>query len=395
MAVWISVTTSLADDPSVRQRPPQDNVRRPLRGIQVKPDTYAMMRVITASGEDLPFLDSSSAVVRDGIGISTQYSNFIIQSVQDQRAEKSQIVETFGEDYIYFFGERPRTLNVTGILLNTADFNWKNEFWANYDTRLRGTKLVEQNARLYFYFDDVVVEGFIMGAASTYSSDNPHMMPVQFQIFVCTYIELSTVGSVYFQQPEVVADMDFGDPGQENAGGLVPPTAEARQEAAAKAANIGAQGGLNSFLSAAQKFATTADFAIQSTLENIRNTFYGRNLVLPSGLGSAVQLPPLTNQAQFNPAPTNRPIHEMTDEYVTREPTAPVYDDNEIQRINEELKLRTPEELEKRAKAELEKLGIDTSKRDTSLALLGRGAFAATQTMASFALVAAGGELSQ
>jgi hypothetical protein len=395
MAVWISVSTEAIDNNDANRRQPQDNVRRPTRGIQVKPDTYACLRVITATGEDLPFLDSSSAYHPDGIGLSTHYYNFMIQSVQDQRAEKSQIVETFGEDYIYFFGERPRFLNVTGVVVNSKDFNWKNEFWSNYESRLRGTRLVEQNARLYFYFDDVVVEGFMMGAGATYTSDSPYLLPIQFQLFVTNYVELSTVGSVYFQEAEAEADMDFTDtsqqPGQSR--GLPPPTTEAQQQAAQQAANMGAEGGLNSFLAQANKFYSNASFSIQSTLENIRNAFFGRSLVVPQGLGASVLQSPIENQAKFNAAPTNVPIHEMGDEYVNRSPTAAVYDQNEINRINQELAMRTPEELEKKAKAELEKLGIDTSRREVSYALLGRGAFAATQTMGSHAIVQAGGQL--
>lgn len=395
MAVWISVTTEALDNTDARQRQPQDSVRRPQRGIQVKEDTYAMIRVITATGEDVPFLDGGSADVQDGIGRSARYSNFLLQSVTEQRAEKSQIVETFGEDYIYFFGERPRFLEVTGILINSQDFNWKNEFWENYETKFRGTRLVEMNARMYFYYDDVVVEGFMMGAQATYASEQPHMLPIQFRIFVCNYAQLSTVGSVYFRDTYAYAgDMTFGD--TEEAGvttGLVPPTKEARQQAASTASRLGADGGLNSFLAQASKLSNSADFSIQNTLENIRNAFYGSNLVVPEGIGQTLYQAPLVNQASFPAPPTNRPIHEMDDEYVNRTAPAATYDNDELERVRKEQKLRSPEELERRAKAELEKLGIDTSRRETSYALLGRGAFAATQTMASFALVQAGGNL--
>jgi hypothetical protein len=383
LAVFISVTTDPFNDEDLRRRQPQDNVRRPLRGITIKEDTYAVLRAKTATGQDIPFLDSSSPNVEDGIGRSTHYSNFIVQQVQEQRVEKQQIVETFGEDYIYFFGERPRFLNVTGVLINTKDFNWKSEFWENYERYLRGTRLVEQNARLYFYFDDIVVEGYIVSAATTQESMNPYHLPFQFQMFVCNYAILSTVGSVFFQQEAEAAMNSSGVPG---GSGIAPDSPGAQQAAADAAARQGASGGLNSFLASASQFLTDANFSIQNTLEVIKNTFYGRRIVVPQGLGQTIYVPPLTNQASFEPAPINRPIHEMTDEYVTRGPTEAAFDNNEIERIKSEMALRTPEELEQQARQQLAKHGIDTSRREAAYTLLGRGAFAAAQTMGAFGI---------
>lgn len=379
MAVFISVTTDAFTDTATRQRPPLENVRRPLRGITIKEDTYAVLRARTSTGQDIPFLDSGSPSVEDGIGRSVFYANFLVQQIQEQRVEKQQIVETFGEDYIYFFGERPRFLNVSGVLLNTKDFDWKNEFWENYETNLRGTRLVEQNARLYFYFDDVVVEGYIVSAGSAQETSNPYHLPFQFQMFVCNYAILSNVGSVYFQQSAVAVD-GTGQTTQ----GLAPESKEAQKAAAEKAAAQGSAGGLNGFLASTSQFLQDASFTIQNTLETIKNTFYGRQIIVPQGIGQTLYVPPITNQAQFRPAPTNRPIHEMTDEYVVRGSTQIEYDKKEIERVESEMKLTTPEELERKARQQLEKLGIDTSRREPTYLLLGRGAFAAAQTMGSF-----------
>lgn len=384
MAVFISVTTDpFAELEGTRQRQPQINVRRPLRGLTIKEDTYAVLRVLSATGESIPVFDSSSPVVENGIGKGTHYANFILQSVQEQRVEKQQIVETFGEDYIFFFGERPRFLNISGILLNTKDFNWKSEFWENYERYLRGTRLVEQNARLYLYFDDIVVEGYIVQAATSQESDKPYHVPFQFVMYVCNYAVLSTVGSVFFQQEAEAA----------LAQGVAPESPEASAEFAAKAARQGSGGGLNSFLAGVGSLYQNATFSIQNTLETIKNTFYGRRIVVPEGLGSALYTPPITNQASFQPAPINQPIHTMDDEYVVRDPRDPRFDDAEIARVKSEQSLRTPEELERRARAELQKYGIDTTRRETSYLLLGRGAFAATQYMGAFGIRQADGNL--
>jgi len=187
-------------------------VRRPLRGIEIKDDRYATIRVIKSDGTNIPLLDSGSTTSRSSAGLddpwqgpsptpgassaasSLVYSNFILQNVDDVRQEKSQLMETFGDTYVFFFGERPRILQVSGLLFNTLDFNWRSEFWKNYETVFRGTKLVEQNARLYLQWDDIIVEGYILGAQAQDVADLPYHIPFNFTLFVTNHTYLSAIG---------------------------------------------------------------------------------------------------------------------------------------------------------------------------------------------------------
>jgi hypothetical protein len=393
LAVYIQCTTDAFEavrSAANKQQSPYDNVRRPLRGIQVKENTYATLRVKTASGDDIRLFDSSaqSEDVDDGIGQSRAYANFLIQSFQEHRAEKQQIIQTFGEDYVYFFGEQPRFLSVSGVLINTKDFNWKSEFWTNYDEHLRGTKLVEQNARLYFYFDDVVVEGYMVSAAATGEAQNPHLMPFQFQLFITNYAILSRVGAVVF---------GTSSSGQALATSLDPvyPSASAKAKALRDGAAGGA-GGLTGFLASASKFANNASFSIQNTLENIKNAFYGRALIVPSNLESTVVVPSIENLGKYGNAPTGQPIYMMTDEYVERAPTslsgsALKAFTAEKRRITRLLGEEEPAALEFKARAAFKEAGIDTGTPSAMAAILGRGAFAAVQYAAPFALKKIGG----
>ena len=190
----------------------QNPVRRPLRGIEIKDDRYATIRVIKSDGTDIPLLDSGSITGRKPKAVdpytaslipstaptkaatSLVYSNFILQNVDDVRQEKSQLMETFGDTYVFFFGERPRILQVSGLLFNTLDFNWRSEFWKNYETVFRGTKLVEQNARLYLHWDDIIVEGYVLGAQAQDVADLPYHIPFSFTLFVTNHTYLSAIG---------------------------------------------------------------------------------------------------------------------------------------------------------------------------------------------------------
>jgi hypothetical protein len=202
MAVFIELTTDPFQDTFNKQvaagkqrgRAGLSSVRRPLRGIEVKDDTYAVFRVIRSDGTEIPLIDSGGAD-----GTSTSFSNFIITSLQEARMEKSQIIETFGETFIFFFGEQPRFLDVSAVLVNSNDFNWKGEFLANYDKYLRGTKLTELGACAYLFYDDNVVSGYLMQCQVVDSAEpSKELVMLQFRMVLCGYNNVSFVGDPNF-----------------------------------------------------------------------------------------------------------------------------------------------------------------------------------------------------
>lgn len=397
MAVFISVTTSPFEDVfnERSQQPVTQNVRRPFRGIELKKDTYATLRVYDALNRPIPFIDSSAPPAQDGgtIGQSLEYSNFILQSIQEQRVEKQQIVETFGEDYIFFFGERPRIYNVNALLLNTRNFNWKSEWWTNYENTLRGTRLLEQNARMYLYFDDVVIEGYMLQAQAMQTVEDPYKLPLMFQIFCTNYQIIGDVGSVFTP----VYDDQLADSSPDASATTVPPDDQDIQ--ASNAVKSGAsQDSLTGFLTDAAKFANDATFTIQRALEQARNTLYGRTLSFPNtGIGNQIFVPPIENLAKFPTAPgasgERVPIYQQRDEYTAyiAETTQPQFDQNEIQRVQQLLKLNSPQELDQKARGTLQKLGINVDRPSAGTVLLGRAAFAGVQTFGSFGIRQADG----
>lgn len=169
------------------------SARRPLRGLEIKEDTYALIRVVRADGSEIPLVDSSSST-----GQSADYTNFILQMVQEARMEKHQIIQTFGEPYIFFFGEEPRFLDVQALLVDSFDFNWEAEWWENYDKYFRGTKLVEMGARCYLFYEDNIVEGYMLNAQSIKVSDQPLQVQLAFRFFITNYQNVSLIGNPNF-----------------------------------------------------------------------------------------------------------------------------------------------------------------------------------------------------
>lgn len=171
--------------------------RRPLRGLEIKEETYAILKVLKANGEEIELLSSSGKN-----GRTTSYTDFILQGLNEARMEKHQIIETFGEPYVYFFGEQPRFVDVSAVLINSNDFQWVAQFWENYERYLRGTRCAEIGARVYLYFEDVILSGYLVMASAPRDANNPMMVPLQFRIFVTDYQTIALIGDASFPARE-------------------------------------------------------------------------------------------------------------------------------------------------------------------------------------------------
>ena len=160
------------------------NVRRPLYGMSVKDPRFAYISLSQALGDGhnptpISLIDSSAPG-----GTSHANHNFILQSVQEARQEKVQVIETFGDTFSFFYGQKPIVLAVQGALLNSEDFNWKNEFLANYDRYLRGTKCVENRTRVFLGWDDVLAQGYLLNLSLAYTSEQPFVIPINFSMLL-------------------------------------------------------------------------------------------------------------------------------------------------------------------------------------------------------------------
>ena len=174
-------------------------IRRPHRGIQIKEDTYATMSIVDGNGNPIKLI-SESAVnwPEDNRGRVDVYADFILQQITEERSEKNQIIETFGDSFVFFFGERPRMLSISGLLMNTDDFGWRAQFMRNYEDHLRGSKLVQRNARLYLAWDTIVIEGYPINLSASEDSGNPYSVNFQMQIFLTNYNDFGRIGITDF-----------------------------------------------------------------------------------------------------------------------------------------------------------------------------------------------------
>lgn len=171
--------------------------RRPLEGIVLKERAPAYITVRRANG-DFVLLNNTLGTnegfanwseAQEGVG-EQYYTDFSLFQVQESRDEDFIPQKTFGETFAFFTDEQPRFLACSGALVNTADFQWRTIWWENYDKYLRGTKCVENRARVYLSWDDILVEGYIIKAAATDTAQDPHIIPFNFVMWVTNRFSL-------------------------------------------------------------------------------------------------------------------------------------------------------------------------------------------------------------
>lgn len=100
------------------------------RGIVPKPRTHPRLIVrqlrsvaVTASGVNT--LSDQPTII--------ELDNFILETAHEPVEEKYQIVQTFGPDFIFLYGSRPRIFTYAGKLFNTMDKPWKSDWQRAWD----------------------------------------------------------------------------------------------------------------------------------------------------------------------------------------------------------------------------------------------------------------------
>ena len=166
-----------------------DNVRRPMRGIQIKEDTYALLTIETADGTKIFETPNTSAPGGHG----SPYSNFILTNASERIEEKFAILETFGEDFAFFMGAKAKIYEFSGILMNTEDFPWKAEWLSNYQGFFRGSRTAERRARTVLEFDQEVLRGFLIGTQIQNNANKSYQCDFSFTMVVLDHYSLEDV----------------------------------------------------------------------------------------------------------------------------------------------------------------------------------------------------------
>jgi len=178
-----------------KSTPVRDQLRESslARQLMEKKDQSATIRLIRRvrpgdSGGNDPSKNTSKT---PWVHIIPPNTKFFLERVSENREEKVQITDTFGEWIAFFFGRRPEVYSYSGTLLNAKNHDWKNEFQENYENFLRGTQAVKHRATMFLQYDDVVVEGFMLNCNLQMNAIQDKAVPFSFNLLVINRSPLS------------------------------------------------------------------------------------------------------------------------------------------------------------------------------------------------------------
>lgn len=151
------------------------------RQIQEKVESYASIRLVRQAR-----MDSSKSFKQfeEETNIIPPYTRFFLQNTSHANQEKYQIVQTFRDFKIFFYGKQPVIKNYSGYLLNAKNQDWMQDFEYVYENYLRGTKSVELNALTYLTFDNVIVEGYVINSQFNQTALEQNGVPFSFSMIV-------------------------------------------------------------------------------------------------------------------------------------------------------------------------------------------------------------------
>jgi hypothetical protein len=154
------------------------------RQLQTKEDRPATIRLIRRLKPEELAQQKSTEGNLPWVNLIPPNTKFFLEQVQENREEKVQVIDTFGEWIAFFFGRKPEVYSYSGTLLNAQNHDWKNEFQMNYDLFLRGTQAVRYKATVLLHYDDVLVEGFILNSSIQMSAMANNAVPFSFNMLV-------------------------------------------------------------------------------------------------------------------------------------------------------------------------------------------------------------------
>lgn len=99
---------------------------------------------------------------------------FLLRQYSSRADERMQVFQAINGDVsMYFFGERPRIYSFSGIMYDTYNQQWANKLMRDYDSKLRGTKTIENRTEVCIVYEDKFLQGFVLNLTINKSVELP------------------------------------------------------------------------------------------------------------------------------------------------------------------------------------------------------------------------------
>jgi hypothetical protein len=164
------------------------------RQLQPKEDRVSTIRLVRRLNAAERAQAKTNEAHLPWVNLIPPNTKFFLESVQENREEKVQVIDTFGEWIAFFFGRKPEVYSYSGTLLNAKNHNWKNEFQQSYDLFLRGSQAVKHRATVMLQYDDVIVEGYILNNSIQMNAMAENAVPFSFNMLVISRSPVDAAG---------------------------------------------------------------------------------------------------------------------------------------------------------------------------------------------------------
>lgn len=154
-------------------------------GPETASDSLAQSRVLTEQ-----YFDEDAATLWLSSGetdLVSAYGRFFMQSIVEQDTEKYQVVETFTDFYVFFYGRRPPIYRYSGLLINDPNYRWVEDMKFMYDNYFRGSAASELGATTMVQYEGRQVFGQVLGFSIQQDAVNHKAVPFSLDVLVLDY----------------------------------------------------------------------------------------------------------------------------------------------------------------------------------------------------------------
>ena len=155
------------------------------RSLEAKKNRVVGVMPLFSEGECYAVIQLVPDQGAGGSGVS--FEDFLLTSVVEQKEERSQVFETFRLPIIYFMDASPSIYAFSGFLFagRTPDGKvWVDQFLSFYETKLRGTKCVENQVRAAVSYENTIVSGYVLSTRLSREAEQPMHSPFSFNLYV-------------------------------------------------------------------------------------------------------------------------------------------------------------------------------------------------------------------
>lgn len=100
------------------------------------------------------------------------FNNFSVQSITESHDQIMKIHMNFGARWnAFFLGNAPNVYTITGVLLDTVEYPYYQEFIVAYEKYLSGRKCIENNMQTKLMVNGQIIDGYLVRVTVIHSAE--------------------------------------------------------------------------------------------------------------------------------------------------------------------------------------------------------------------------------